>query len=306
VKLYDAVSRLLPAEVRSVVAADVVVDVTSVARMIDANFEGKVLIDDAPSALPPFPHLWMEWLPFVGFDGEGVIWRMSTRRLEGNIDARWDEFDATARRAIQFNTSEKGRPVAAQTFPGDPVWLVEGFIARVSERKRVGSVANTMMLLNERGQIVNARDGKYPAFAFWPAWDTGNAAQHGISMQLLMNSLNIGMFSIGLMHCKNVVVADGGMPPVKVARKQEKKLGAPLTKFKTLTIQPLKASNGNTEDTPVRVSSERIAHIVRGHFAYYSEEKPLFGKYSGPVWRQAHVRGSEKVGKMLKDYRVKV
>ena len=57
---------------------------------------------------------------------------------------------------------------------------------------------------------------------------------------------------------------------------------------------PLVSRNGNETIMP--------HHYCRGHFATYTEEKPLFGKYSGKFWIPAHVRGSVKNGAVVKDY----
>jgi hypothetical protein len=45
----------------------------------------------------------------------------------------------------------------------------------------------------------------------------------------------------------------------------------------------------------------RREHVVRGHFRYYSPERPLFGRYSGMVWIGQHERGRGQ-GKISKDY----
>ncbi|NJO83527.1 MAG: hypothetical protein HC828_12390 [Blastochloris sp.] len=49
----------------------------------------------------------------------------------------------------------------------------------------------------------------------------------------------------------------------------------------------------------------RREHIVRGHFRYYTEERPLFGRVSGAVWVPEHERGDDQVGAIRKDYEVK-
>lgn len=45
-------------------------------------------------------------------------------------------------------------------------------------------------------------------------------------------------------------------------------------------------------------------HTVRGHARYYTEDKPLFGKYTGWVWIAPHVRGDRNLGVIDKDYNV--
>jgi len=46
----------------------------------------------------------------------------------------------------------------------------------------------------------------------------------------------------------------------------------------------------------------RAYHLVRGHFATYSEERRLFGKHVGTFFIPAHVRGSAEAGAVVKDY----
>ena len=45
-------------------------------------------------------------------------------------------------------------------------------------------------------------------------------------------------------------------------------------------------------------------HQVRGHFRYYTDERPLFGRYSGMIWVPDHERGNDDVGHIRKDYEV--
>ena len=47
---------------------------------------------------------------------------------------------------------------------------------------------------------------------------------------------------------------------------------------------------------------KRALHICRAHFAHYTEEHPLFGKYAGTFYKPMHVRGHLKEGMVIKDY----
>lgn len=49
---------------------------------------------------------------------------------------------------------------------------------------------------------------------------------------------------------------------------------------------------------------KKALHICRGHFATYTDEKPLFGHFTGTVWKPSHVRGNVTEGIVSKDYRV--
>jgi hypothetical protein len=63
--------------------------------------------------------------------------------------------------------------------------------------------------------------------------------------------------------------------------------------------QPSTGAN-RTDDHP-----KKALHIARGHFAHYTEDRPLFGKYTGTFWRPAHVRGSADFGTVKSTYKVK-
>ena len=47
-------------------------------------------------------------------------------------------------------------------------------------------------------------------------------------------------------------------------------------------------------------------HSVRGHFATYGRDNPLFGRLTGTYWRRPHLRGDGAYGKIGHDYDVQV
>jgi hypothetical protein len=101
-------------------------------------------------------------------------------------------------------------------------------------------------------------------------------------------------------HCKNVRTEE-----VEVRRpgNWHVNTGVPVYKYRTLHIDPMKETlrrEGRSDD----VGLARALHICRGHFATYSEESPLFGRYSGTFWKPQHVRGKATAGVVVKDYAV--
>lgn len=104
-------------------------------------------------------------------------------------------------------------------------------------------------------------------------------------------------------HCKNVTLEEK-WPSRQVQRTAVSK-GEPVLKWHEIVIDPSatrQPSTGanRTDDTP-----KRSLHIARGHFAHYTEDRPLFGKHVGTFWRPAHVRGSADVGVVKSTYKVK-
>lgn len=114
------------------------------------------------------------------------------------------------------------------------------------------------------------------------------------------------LFSISLTHCRNVSVVenDGLYISRQERRRAERRGDPPALKFYTLEIGAITRAlreEGGAEKTGLK----RALHICRGHFATYTEEKPLFGKYAGRFWVPAHVRGTTEAGQVIKDYSVK-
>jgi hypothetical protein len=122
----------------------------------------------------------------------------------------------------------------------------------------------------------------------------------GAGEAALWGSLNIFGLGLSFCHCKNVrrvELADdrGG--------RWHRRTGVPVDRYYTLDIDPMREvlrSEGGSEQSGL----QRALHICRGHFAHYTPEHPLFGKYVGTFWRPDHVRGSADHGTVRKDYKV--
>jgi len=132
----------------------------------------------------------------------------------------------------------------------------------------------------------------------WPGTSIGDAAD--INARAIAVSLQAFMFS----HCKNVKLVE--RLPKRHEQREAKRKGEPALKFHEIVIDP-----GKTKQVAIGAGSPsqdhptKALHIARGHFATYTEDRPLFGKYTGTFWRPAHVRGSADVGTVKSTYRVK-
>lgn len=108
------------------------------------------------------------------------------------------------------------------------------------------------------------------------------------------------VMNIGLMNCKNVNVER--IPrPARQPRKSRRKRTAKLD-FHTIVLP----GGGGTGGSGGSGGAEKARHMVRGHFATYTEENPLFGKYTGTYWKPWHVRGKAANGITVTDYKVEV
>lgn len=132
---------------------------------------------------------------------------------------------------------------------------------------------------------------------------TGPLAEELQKRQLPFNE---GLFITGLgisfCHCRNVEVR------TELIGKEEKwhrRSRCPVLAYHLLDIEPMRRII-DRDGAPSENGLQRALHICRGHFAHYSEDKPLFGKHAGVFWIPDHVRGSEKAGRVIKDYKVKI
>lgn len=280
-KLYDrAMAQLMsraseaPSLVPNMQAA-AIIDVSNVAAYCNVHgFDPHTV----PSYRPPFDVTWFETSkPYVG----DPLWN----------DPVYEQVGALA-------ICREMRPVAGTGTP-EGNWLAVGWYVFVREGNRVAlhpSMAEwmqDMMQLDEHGQ-----------------WDghseSGHAYWHDEPQSAAVRALAPFLMAIGFLHCKNVELVEGQQVEGALRKKQEKKLGRPLTTFKELVIDPSMTQKRYTETNGrPRQRGTRSLHIARGHFATYSEDRPLFGKYSGTFWKPAHVRGSADIGTVAKDYAVK-
>lgn len=111
------------------------------------------------------------------------------------------------------------------------------------------------------------------------------------------------MWAVSFMNCKNVTMNDA-TDSIGPSAKWQRRMRQPKLKYHVLGIDKLKSSLVR-EGRMYEVGMAKAMHLCRGHFAVYSDEKPLFGKITGQVWRPAHVRGSADSGIVLKDYKIK-
>lgn len=103
-------------------------------------------------------------------------------------------------------------------------------------------------------------------------------------------------------HCKGVTLTDHRAPE-KVQHARSRRGKPPLVTYKTLDIGQV--DRVLREGAPGERHLGKALHICRGHFAHYTEEKPLFGRHVGTVFVPMHVRGSLEHGSVEKTYRVK-
>ena len=101
------------------------------------------------------------------------------------------------------------------------------------------------------------------------------------------------------MNCKNVSLQENA-PSDKFRKARFKRHGVEPVKYHTIHLDPFGTAKNAGESTGN--GFKKSLHICRGHFSTYTEEKPLFGKYSGTYWIPAHVRGDKEIGVVKSRY----
>lgn len=158
---------------------------------------------------------------------------------------------------------------------------------------------NTTALVPGHFELIYAEDGVLEEFVVRFLDETEGEAHSKLVTSLIATTLTGFMFS----HCKNVEIVEE-LPPRQIRRAMQRRGEHVVKHHEVSVLQSHNVTRGGTggsrSDSP-----SRALHIARGHFATYTEDAPLFGKYTGTFWRPAHVRGKADHGTVHKNYKVK-
>ena len=308
--LYQDVASVL----RDALPAAVPFELSNVAEYCwTQQAEGKFyqLMQNIESAVPPFPLIFAEW------DTRAI--RDPAPRSDATIASEtgirqgamlvmtkeWDDADAI-RAAGEGHIAEK---VLKHLEPGEDVrWCLEMMCFLESDGQVHGPVMIGGLMLRPDGSI--CRDVNGGTGTLWVPTDPvfRKAAEEDEDVIEDVSRLFAlpFVFACSLAHCKNVALEE--QEPLYASRQErraaERNGEKPRQKFYTLVIEPLRGKEAGSKRGPLGATEPKSFHVCRGHFATYSEEKPLFGKYAGRFWIPAHVRGKREVGLVGKDYAV--
>ena len=111
---------------------------------------------------------------------------------------------------------------------------------------------------------------------------------------------NLTFFSLALLNTKNIEMVDSHTS-AKGGKRRNRYKGE---RHYTLRIRPDSSRSANNEEDHQPTGVKSSFHFARGHFKTYTEDAPLFGKYTGTYWWEAHARGAKSSGEITKDYKV--
>lgn len=226
---------------------------------------------DFGALLPPFDAMWIEWeMPRMALvSGKWVEWPEQSMALRLN---------ATGGKPTRLS----GR--LAMTSPNQPI-LDMCLLFHVD--------------VGPRGESTR------PQIAYWAdAAEQAAASQRITTEEWVVNVFGYtypGWLAMGWMNCRNIALKDDG-PPLAVQRKRAKRGHVSGLDYKRIVVTD-EAASPNKINRDAGANVARL-HMVRGHFAHYTTERPLFGKVTGTFWRAWHVRGDEKNGRIHHEYHV--
>lgn len=218
---------------------------------------------ELPSIAPPYPNLWFEW----------AIDQNPMRKYGVFLTSQKDEYGWDCTFIFFYGSPNNRSPV--YFFPIGASYLIPPN-GRYSEETLFKYVLMPSM---ERPSEAVAKD---------------------LIQLVAENFLSLLFFTLGLLHCKNIVLEErGGINP-EIKNRRHRSKG---TRHHVLQIMPGRETKRTIYEQPGKGSPQSL-HIRRGHFKEYTIEKPLFGKYIGVFWWEAHVAGKAEIGTVTKDYQI--
>jgi hypothetical protein len=145
-----------------------------------------------------------------------------------------------------------------------------------------------MLFINKSGSLID--DIEYSE-----SNTASEDAQDGLRDQ---SRITLGL-TLSFMSCKNVSVAKEDRAARGPAPKRWRGI-----RYHTLEIGPM-ASKVAAHAKANGTGYAKSLHICRGHMRTYTEDAPLFGRFTGTFYVPMHTRGSREVGEVIKDYRTK-
>jgi hypothetical protein len=218
---------------------------------------------ELPSIAPPYPNLWFEWVTEQDPRLKFGVFLVSKKTEDG--------WDCTF---FFFNVTPNQR---------SPVFFCP-----------IGA----SFLIPPNGRFSEEALVEY--FLIPSMEKTGEAITNFLVQFLVENFLALIFFTLGLLHCKNIVVEERGGLNLQTHSRRHRSKG---TRHHVLQIMPGRETKRKVYEQQGKGSPHSL-HFRRGHFKEYTAENPLFGKYTGVFWWEAHVAGQAEIGTVTKDYQL--
>lgn len=122
--------------------------------------------------------------------------------------------------------------------------------------------------------------------------------------QLIIAVASIIEKALEFLQCRNASAEYVYMTKSKVFNKMPEKERS-LFRYKVLKVLVPKSNKIHVYDKTSPPMNSMPVHLVSGTWRTYTEERPLFGKYSGRWWWQPYLKGKPENGFITKDYCIK-
>lgn len=256
--------------------------------------QGKSSLDmDGIPVTPPYPKTWCEWRIPEGYWFGAMTTTIDVEEVS-RMSATPRDGLRTFLRFLMPHDTTNAIPPWVDRLPSDPHTVLVTDVYAYGHQLRIPDLLGISFTpLRADGTMLEA-ETLYVALD--PITD-GELPESG---------RGISLYVFALLNCKNVLT-DTHAVAEKLQRARIRRGKQPFITYHTLRI----VAPGNRR-TPPEESGEQLSdgsrafHLVRGHFARYTADAPLFGKLTGVFWRPAHTRGSPSAGVRLKDYRLVV
>jgi hypothetical protein len=276
-------------------ARPVVFKIACVAEYCEAL--GSVQVADLRDVRPPYPSTFLEW----SRPRQAAI--NSPRRVGMLVtDSAFDLSRCLGHKtppAVHLEAAKKGadRMIWMLLFYESGSGVIEG-----------GFFIHYCYLRGGELLPLHAPGGLAASFAFtilpdaW--WDE---EQKNAAYQWERVKLYPPLVAFQFLNCKRQVEIIDRKPNADKSEKHRRKTGLPLHEWKELVVRPLEKVLAAVHQGSTEADRERYRlHMVRGHFARYTEAAPMFGKYVGSFWHHPHLRGDPDLGVVEKSYAVEV
>lgn len=259
-----------------------------------------------------YDHMWAH----VSYDEEAVLDIKDFPAVVPPADAAWFECTAKWGRRIaglllvdyDLADDEDWGLCKAQ----NPVWADAGEEKRAEQRWLVRLIGMVNMeprraagVLPFQAYLYVGYDGALVGYAtnlidddVTEGKDPGAVKRSGYAVDHIAHTV---VNALCFMNARGTLVDRSCQQPRPERRRREKAGLKPAVRFNTVNIRPLLTRYASAHAAP---RGSQPFHWVRGNFARYTEDAPLFGKYVGTVYRPLHAAGKKSDGQVVKSYTV--
>lgn len=184
-------------------------------------------------------------------------------------------------------------PKIPSSIPKETKWMLNSLVfTEINDELFFMGIG--LICINEQGKIIIRNEGKDNSTMAFAAYEGKKEY-----LKFYIEARLIHLMAITFCHCKNIEKVINQIPD-GIVKKRKKNNKFPINKYYTLKIGNISGKKCS-EDKGLWNNS---LHICRGHFRTYTDDAPLFGKYHGTYWVPMHLKGSEEIGTVKKDYKI--